>query len=285
MEKEELAAAFLAALPPGRAADPATLGDELAARVDAGRAAWPALALDGAAFARHLASHAAPDLPPLKHAADLWLACACANGVAGAAAAFERAHRDILERAAARVSPSARDEIRQAVMVSLLVAEPGDRPRIAAYAGRATLRTWLATIAANAALNHAKRRDEQPHDSLAAIGEAAAGRDPDVALVKARHAKALDAALRDAVGALDARRRLALRLHHVQGWTVERVAAMQQMSRSAAGRMLVDARQTLLEETKRLLRERMKLTPSELESLVAAVQSDLDVSLVRLLDE
>ncbi len=60
---------------------------------------------------------------------------------------------------------------------------------------------------------------------------------------------------------------------------------MYRVSRSAAGRLVADARETLLDETKRRLRERLSLTPSELESLLGELQSDLQVSLVRMLDE
>jgi RNA polymerase sigma-70 factor (ECF subfamily) len=169
-------------------------------------------------------------------------------------------------------------------MVSLLVSEPGARPRIAEYRGRAALRTWLATVAANTTLNQVRLVANQPYDSLGGVGAAVAGVEPELALAKARYAADLDVSLRDAVAALDERWRVILSLHHVKGWTVDRLATMYRVSRSAAGRLLVEARDALLEETKRRLHARLKLTPSELESLVVALQSDLQVSLVRMLD-
>jgi hypothetical protein len=47
----------------------------------------------------------------------------------------------------------------------------------------------------------------------------------------------------------------------------------------------VGARGAVLEDMKRRLGECLTLMPSELESLVAALQSNLDVSLVRMLDD
>jgi RNA polymerase sigma-70 factor (ECF subfamily) len=272
----------------GRAAEGGAPGEdsieqELRDRIDAGRAAWPDIALDEAAFVRHLAGHSPESLPPRSHAADLWIACACATGVAGAALGFERAYRPAIERAVARVDRASVDEGTQAVLVSLLVAEAGARPRIAEYAGRAALRTWLATVAANAAMRLHRRRDDQPHDSLSGLAEEMAHAEPEIALAKARHGADLETALRDALANLDARQRMLLRVKHVKGWRLERVATMYRVSRATAARMITAAHQALSAETKRLLRERLKVSPSELESLVKLLQSQLEVSLVKLL--
>jgi RNA polymerase sigma-70 factor (ECF subfamily) len=280
-EAHDLRLTFLEA--GGRASDEATLDREVQKRVEAGRAAWPGLALDERTYVRHLAAHSGESMPPPAHAADLWIACACANGTPGAAVAFERAYRPIIERAVARVNRASLDEGTQSVFVSLLVAEPGARPRIAEYAGRAALRTWLATVAANATLRLHRRIDDRPHESLTGLAEHAAMAEPELALAKARHGADLDAALRDALQSLEGRQRVLLRIRHVQGWRLERVATMYRVSRATAARMVTAAHDALLVETKRILRERLKLTPSELESLLAILQSQLAVSLVRLL--
>src|SRR5262249_54652233 len=158
------------------------------------------------------AHHSTESLPPASHAADMWIACACALAVAGAAVAFERAYRPTIERAVARVDKNAVDEGTQSVLVSLLVAEPGARPRIAEYAGRAALKTWLATGSANATLRLHRRRDDQPHESLSALAEQVAKAEPELALAKARHGADLDVALRDALQGLDSRQRILLRV-------------------------------------------------------------------------
>jgi RNA polymerase sigma-70 factor (ECF subfamily) len=281
---DALASAFLAALDRPWPTSIAGLESELRARVDAGRAAWPALALDEEAFVRHLAACSEQELPPEKHAGDLWLACACLRAVPGAVAAFEKAHGATVERAASRVTRSAVDEVRQAVMVALFVSEPDKRPRIAEYAGRAALRTWVATVTANAALNLVQRRDQQPHESIGAIGAIVADVEPELALVRARHGAELEAALRAAVTALDKRARVLLRLHHVQGWTLDRLATMYRTSRSSVGRQVALAREALLDDTKRRLQETLDVTPSELKSLLDVLRSSLEVSLVRMLD-
>jgi RNA polymerase sigma-70 factor (ECF subfamily) len=280
---DELRAVFVAASPESEVAGSPALGDDLRARVDAGRAAWPGVALDDATFVRHVAACSAESLPPLKYAADLWLACACATGTKGAVEAFEKEHRTTLERAVSRVSPAMVDEVVQVVFVSLFVADPGARPRIAEYGGRAALKTWLATVASNAALNRVQRVDQRPYDSVGAIGEAAA-LEPELALARLRHGEALAAALREAVRSLDSRKRVILRLHHAQGWTMDRLATMYRVSRSAAGRLVVDARRALLDDAKRRLRERLDLSDSEVDSLIEVLKSDVQVSILRALD-
>jgi RNA polymerase sigma-70 factor (ECF subfamily) len=270
----------------GRAGDAfsdASLERELLDRIEAGRAAWPGVALDEHTFVRHLAGHSPGAMPPRAHSADLWIACACAHGAAGAVVAFERAYRAVIERAVARVNRASVDEGTQAVLVSLFVADPGARPRIAEYAGRAALKTWLATVSANATLRLHRRRDDQPHESLTGLAEGMAMAEPELALAKARHGADLEAALRDALQSLDARQRMLLRAKHVKGWRLERVATMYRVSRATAARMITAAHEALSAETKRLLRERLKLSPSELESLVQLLQSQLEVSLVKLL--
>jgi RNA polymerase sigma-70 factor (ECF subfamily) len=282
----ELRAFFLAKVAaPGALAEDATLGAELAARMAAGREAWPALAMTDEQVMGHLASHAGAGLPPLKHAGDFWLACACALGVPGAAAAFEKEHRQTIDRAAERVSRPLKEDIAQQVMVALFVAEPGARPRIAEYGGRAALRTWLTTVTSNAALNRVQRKDEQSHDSVGELGHAVAALEPELAFAKARYGAELDEALREAMGALDERKRVLLRLHHVQGWTMDRLATMYKVSRSGAGRLVIEARQALLDDAKARLNAKLGLTPSELESLVAVLHSNLQVSLVRMLGD
>jgi RNA polymerase sigma-70 factor (ECF subfamily) len=76
-----------------------------------------------------------------------------------------------------------------------------------------------------------------------------------------------------------------LRLKHVKGWRLEQIAKMYRVSRATAARMVSAAHDALLSETKRALRENLKITTSEVESLIALLQSNLHVSLVRLLDD
>jgi RNA polymerase sigma-70 factor (ECF subfamily) len=284
MTPPELIATFLARVGGSFAAD--ALGEDLAQRLAAGREAWPDLGLDEASFVRHLARHTEGGaLPPLQHSADLFLACACAVGTNGAAAAFERAYRSVLERAVQRVDRGSVDEGTQVVLVSLLVTQPPNEPRIAAYSGRSPLRTWLETVATRATLKLHRRRDDKAHQSIGGLVDAFVADEPELALAKARYGPELEASLRAALAALEPRQIVLLRLHHAKGWSVDRLGGIYRVGRSTAARWVAAARDALLDGAKSHLRARLNLTPTELESLVVLLRSNVQVSLVRLLED
>lgn len=267
--------------------------EELREHIRIGREAWPALALSDEDFVRYVSAHVSAQVsthgseagaPLVEHAADLWLASACAMGVPGAAAAFERAHRTTIEQAVGRIDRGAVDDGTQAVLVSLLVRDGDVPPRIAAYEGRAALRSWLAIVAARATLKLRRNMDDRPHESVSALSEAVVEDEPELALAKSRYGPELEAALRDALSRLDARQIVLLRLHHGKHWSVDRLAGVYGVGRSTAARWVAAARAALLEETKRLMHERLRLTSSELGSVLKILQGSLDVSLLRLLD-
>jgi RNA polymerase sigma-70 factor (ECF subfamily) len=259
---------------------------ELASRVEAGRARWPHLVLEETAFVRHVATHSLNGrLPPFDHTADLWLACACTNGAEHAARAFERQYRTAIENAVARVDRRLVDEATQRVFTSLLVSA-GDRPGgIARYGGRSALSTWLATVAARTTIKLRGRFAARPCDRLCELAHGADSDQPDLLLARARYGRELDASLRTAIAALVSRERLLLRLHHVDGWSIDRVAALYRVSRATTARWLAAARKALYEATKRDLRARLSVTSREADSLAALVVGDVELSLGRLLTE
>lgn len=250
-----------------------------------GRAAWPDVALDDDDFVRFVAAHGKESgVPPVERAADLWIACACATSAEGAASAFERTYRGAIERAVSRVDRGAVDDGTQAVLVSLLVREGSTPPRIAAYGGRAALKTWLTTVATRAALKLRRNMDDRQHESVSALSNAVTSIEPELAFAKVRYGPDLEGALRAALARLDARQVVLLRLHHAKGWSIDRLGGLYGVGRSTAARWVAAARDALLEETKREVKGRLRLTSSELTSLVDLLRSNLDVSLLRLLD-
>ncbi|HEY8041673.1 MAG TPA: hypothetical protein VIF15_17830, partial [Polyangiaceae bacterium] len=84
---------------------------------------------------------------------------------------------------------------------------------------------------------------------------------------------------------LDAEDRSMLRLHYIDGLNIGRIAAVFQVSRATIGRRMIAVRKRIVEEAHRLLGERLKATPEELESLLRVVRSDLAISLSAVLGE
>jgi RNA polymerase sigma-70 factor (ECF subfamily) len=75
-----------------------------------------------------------------------------------------------------------------------------------------------------------------------------------------------------------------LRLAYANGFTVDRIGGLYGVSRATAARWVAAAREALHDGTRRELCARLRITTSEYRSLAALVRSDLEVSVVRLLD-
>jgi RNA polymerase sigma-70 factor, ECF subfamily len=251
-----------------------------AAQLAAARAAWPGVVVDDAAFTAWVTTRLAPSESPSQlHLGDLYLACACAAGDATAIAALERSFLVDVPRWLARMDggDAFADEVRQQLRERLLT---GERPRIASYAGRGPLRSWLHVAALRVASN--ARRGDRP------LGESGdlplAEPDPELRLLQQRYKEQFRDAFAAAVAALGVGERQLLRLHFLDGVALGQIGALYGCDKSTVSRKLSAARQTLFEETRRRLRAQLRLTEAELTSLMRLVRSQLhDLSITRLL--
>jgi RNA polymerase sigma-70 factor (ECF subfamily) len=248
----------------------------------AAREAWPGLEVTADDFARYLASHAAAGDPPPDRAADLYLACACAARAPGALEVFERLLASAVARATARIdaSRSFTDLVAQDLRTRLLV---GDPPKIAEYEGRAPLGSWLKTAAVRSALSHRCAQKNQPHDELPSgpLDPAA----QDLELVRARFVTDFEDALRSALATLPEGDRALLRASVRDRIPIEKLAVTHGVGRSTIARWLAAARERINVDTRRTLQVRLGLTASELDSFMIQVRGDIDVSVVRLLQQ
>lgn len=285
----DLTRVFCAHVPASSPVTPsAELEGDLRARFDAARAAWPGVAIEASVFVGHVAERSRESLPPPAHAPDLYLACACLLGVPAGLEAFQRTFRADVARAIARTDASEAflDDVMQSLVVKLFVRTGEVAPAIAEYAGRSSLRGWLTTVAKRIALNLRRRKRDQGHDELSSnIAELGAAIGPELALLKAHYKAELEASIRAALAALPDKERSLLLLHLVNGSTLPQLAAMQGVSRATVARWLASAREALFEGTRRGLVERLDLSPSEYDSLVALVRSQLEVSVVAAMED
>jgi RNA polymerase sigma-70 factor, ECF subfamily len=247
----------------------------------AGRAAWPGLHVeldDLKAFVRSTGAQTG-DLERL-HAADIYLACACSKGDPPALAAFEANYMvQVPSFLLGKGSPSFVDEVAQQLRERLLVSQPGRPAQIGAYSGRGSLGSWLRIAALRTAAN-LRRHDRAENAAGTAAADVQLPRsDAELTLIKARYRSAFEAALSDALSALDTERRVLLRLHFLDGLSIDRLGAMFGIHRATAARRLAAAREALLLTTKKRVRERLRIGHRDLESLMGLVRSQLDVSL------
>jgi RNA polymerase sigma-70 factor (ECF subfamily) len=247
---------------------------------DRGRAAWPRVLLDQRRFAARLAETGAP-----LHIEDLYLATACAAGLPLALAAFERNFLVDVPLFIARIdsSPLVAADLQQALREHLLVAPAGQRPRIAEYSGRGPLRGWLRVTAVRKL--HHMRRHERPTTGLEAAGLerlTAVGPDPEHALLEARHRRDFEQALRVALRALTGLDRTLLRLHILDGHSIDELCLLQGVHRATVARRLQRLKRRIFEDAIELVGLRLGIDADETESLLATVCSHLEVSLTPL---
>jgi RNA polymerase sigma-70 factor (ECF subfamily) len=252
----------------------------------AGQRAWPAVVLPPEALAAHLARLAAEDGRSMAdraaHAADLYLACACAEGLAPAIAAFDRGYLSRVADFVARTdsSPEFASEVRQDLRNRLLVAAHGQRPRIARFSGRGPLGGWVRVAAVRVAVDSKRAAGRGGAGaSIEGVPDVADGSDPDVQIVKSRYASQYQAALAEAWSHLSTRERNLLRLYYVDGSSIDRLAVHYGVHRATAARWVTAARASLLERVRGLLSARLKLTPAELDSVTNIVGGELHLSI------
>jgi RNA polymerase sigma-70 factor, ECF subfamily len=279
------------------------LSPALARLMAAGRAAWPELRLalpEEAQIARHLARHLDGAAEPAAlRAGELFLACACALGDERAVAILDARYLARIPEFLARREPSALAifDVHQALRERLLASGTRQAGSIADYDGRGSLEGWLRLSCLRMHGDLRQRGGGSLGRALGAgagaslrAGGGAAPPSPGPTEAAAqhdatwgRHGRAIAEALGEALAALPARDRTVLRLDAVEGLGRERIGATFGVHPAAAERWVQAARGRLVERAARLLRERQRLGQRELDGLLDAVRSRLDLELKALL--
>jgi RNA polymerase sigma-70 factor, ECF subfamily len=138
------------------------------------------------------------------------------------------------------------------------------------------------------ALSFLRGRDGTPYadDALAdrAVANMPAGTgDPELDVVRARYAGEFKAALEGALAKLQAQDRTVLRLHYVDGLNIDQIGGIYRVHRSTVARWIARTREGLLAEARQVLMTQLRLTTKEFQSLVAAMQSQIHLSIHRFL--
>jgi RNA polymerase sigma-70 factor (ECF subfamily) len=130
---------------------PDTFGTMLDARVASARAAWRDVPLDPERFAVHLATRLEAPVRSLDqlHVEDLYLACGCLDELPPALAAFDRACTAGLDLAisAAGIEAHVVPTVRRQVRDRLLLRFGALPPKLASYAGKGSLGSWVRIFA------------------------------------------------------------------------------------------------------------------------------------------
>jgi RNA polymerase sigma-70 factor (ECF subfamily) len=263
--------------------------EALSALLARARAAWPALDVGDEAFLDHLSATLSAEDDLLSalsalHAADLYLAAACAMQHPAALAEFERLHIAAVPRALSRLGPTQDfiEEVQQMLRERLLVSR-GGAARIADYSGRGALGAWVRIAAVRTALGLRRTRKEALGRRGTLPDQAAEVTDPDIEALRRRYRHLLKSAVQTALASLPDEDRLLLRLHVIEGVTVAELGARHGVHGATISRRITRIRGVVLSEARRLVSEQGRLRESELESVVRVLRADLDVSIERIL--
>lgn len=180
--------------------------------------------------AEEFAAHASLD--------DLYLATACAAGDAAAWAECEAKHFAFIRAFAHRFLPDAdaRD------LADEVIADLWQRGKMARYSGRSTLRTWLGSVVAHAAIN--ARRSVRTSRPLPANSQAP---HVDVRAEDAPAERLLAELIGRAISGLPPEEKLLLQLHYEQGLTLDQMGGVVHASKATLSRRLAALRAKIRE--------------------------------------
>jgi RNA polymerase sigma-70 factor (ECF subfamily) len=178
-------------------------------------------------------------------------------------------------------------ETRQLLRERLFLGGPDAKPKILEYSGRGSLASWLRVVALRVAHNRRRGalRDTVELDEAGDAPELLHAVDPELAIIRARYQREFGDALREAFAALQPRDRVVFRMHFLDGLNIERIGVVFQVHRATVARWIAAGREELCERTLALLGDKLRLDAKELESLLALVRSQLDLSLRTILRE
>jgi RNA polymerase sigma-70 factor (ECF subfamily) len=286
-----LAEQFIAQKAGGATAATAELERALCDLLEQARTAWPTLGLSDETFLRYLAERVGEDGDPVEvlgslHAADLYLACACSQGEPRAIAAFEERYVGPIEAHLARSDalPTFSQELKQTLRERVLVAREGLLPRIASYNGRGPLGGWLRMVAARVAVD-LRRKQKNEGTRPGSLAVPLPSLDPELAYLKERYRREFEAALEGAFRGLSARDGAIMRLHFLEGMPVSGIATSYHVTARTVQRWIATAQTSVLDETRRVLSEKLALSGAELDSLLGLVKSELNLSFHRFLEK
>jgi len=253
-----------------------------------GAAAWPEVRVEAVRFASDLARRLGVTASPAMLAGlhhDVYLAIACADGDPAAIAACDQLCARELELAASRLraTPTQADDLRSELRRLLFTDDDGRAAAVVAYTGRGDLRGYARVIAART-LARRMRRDRQEvalDDEMIDVLTPAI--DPEVGFLREQYRADVDAVFRAAIPLLPERSRAVLRYHLLDGWSIDQIGALYGVHRATAARWLTSAREELGTRIRAGLAERLAISESQVDSIVALVTSRIEISLDKLL--
>jgi RNA polymerase sigma-70 factor (ECF subfamily) len=256
---------------------------EIATAHSAAAGAWLDISVSLEHYAEMLRSSGVSSEDLRQCAGDLYLACAAGAG-------DHRAIRVIEERFIARLPArirrlgAANDTVGDVLQTVRERLFSGITPRIRAYNGAGPLEQWIKVVAIRTAID-LHRTDRSIPRVEGAWLETVMPADSDASslVMKVEYKRELEAAIRDLVATLSPRDRAILRLHVVEGVSIEKIAASYGVHRVTVARWVWTAGETLLDGLRARFKEKFGIVPREFDSMARMARSQLSIDLPGLL--
>jgi RNA polymerase sigma-70 factor (ECF subfamily) len=139
------------------------------------------------------------------------------------------------------------------------------------------------TVATRAAVSRLRKKPQAHVDDevLAALPTPDDG--PEEQHFRAKYKVELKAAFEEAMASLTPQQRNVLRHHYVDSLSIDEIGALYGVHRTTAFRWPETARATLAKRTQAGFAKRVRASPSEMQSIVRLLQSNIELSLQRVL--
>lgn len=181
-------------------------------------------------------------------------------------------------------SPAQIDELLTDLPGDLLGPRTTGAARILGFSGRSTLAAWLRVVAVRMLVERRRRAGAVIDDDDVTLAQTAtADLDPELELLRRTYAREFREAFAAAIAELAPEDRALLRQHHIDGVGLDALALLHGVHRATAARRLAAARETIFLKVRRRLLHDLKVGNATVDSILRIVQSDLDLSIERML--
>jgi len=145
--------------------------------------------------------------------------------------------------------------------------------------------SWMKVIALREALKQGSTaREHSDEPSLAVLKDLPdPNSDAEFTLIKHRYRREFYRAVREAFVAISKKQRHLLRLHFMDGLSTTELGLLFHVNQSTISRWLRDSRQAVYTATKHILKDRLRLSSREFESLLPTIISQFDLNLGEVL--
>ncbi len=222
--------------------------------------------------------------------ADVYLACACVRGDGAAVERFDEQYSSLLLSIARRFPNSEHppEDLVQSLHEQLLVGGVKQAPRLHRYAGRGALASWLRVTATRYFIDLQRTGSQTTYDATNFDDKLLAelptdGADHELRLLKETYRAEFKDAFQQAFESLTSDQRNLLRQRVVGELGVHQLGELYGVHGSTISRRLSAIHDRLSRRTLELLEQSLTVESAEVDSIMRLINSQLDVSLSRLL--